>query len=171
MKAADPKFQSFTLVVAKQEGHRSHVWSDGKRFEGQFRAGLMDGRGSHVWPDGTRYDGEYREGLMHGAGCHIWADGTRYEGEYVRGRREGRGVHIWANGLRYEGLFKGGLRCDVGKLSWPDGRGAVAEVEDGVQLRLPNGHYQGQALEGKRHGRGLMRYDSGQVYERAFYFR
>ena len=36
-----------------------YEWSDGRKFEGQWKNNKMEGYGIFTWPDGRRYEGEY----------------------------------------------------------------------------------------------------------------
>lgn len=45
--------------------------------------------GIYNWSDGRRFDGDWRNNKMHGSGLFTWSDGRRYEGEYVDDKKEG----------------------------------------------------------------------------------
>jgi len=45
-----------------------------------------NGYGTFTWTDGAKYVGEFKIGLMHGRGTYIWADGTKYVGEFKDGK-------------------------------------------------------------------------------------
>ena len=45
-----------------------------------------NGYGTFTWTDGAKYIGEFKIGLMHGRGTYIWADGTKYVGEFKDGK-------------------------------------------------------------------------------------
>ena len=45
-----------------------------------------NGYGTFTWTDGAKYVGEFKIGLMHGRGTYIWADGTKYAGEFKDGK-------------------------------------------------------------------------------------
>jgi hypothetical protein len=40
----------------------------------------MDGVGVYLWSDGRRYTGEYKDDKKHGYGEYSWADGRVYSG-------------------------------------------------------------------------------------------
>ncbi len=75
--------------------------------------GVPHGRGEHVWTDGRRYEGEWMNGKASGYGTYRWPDGQRYEGEWRNDERNGHGVQTRANGTRYEG------GVPKRTLSWP----------------------------------------------------
>jgi len=39
-----------------------------------------------MWSDGRKYTGEYFEDKKHGPGVFEWADGRKYEGSWVDGK-------------------------------------------------------------------------------------
>ena len=45
-----------------------------------------NGYGTFTWTNGAKYVGEFKIGLMHGRGTYIWADGTKYVGEFKDGK-------------------------------------------------------------------------------------
>ena len=46
------------------DGH--FVWSDGKEYVGNFKAGWMEGYGELIWPDGRSYIGDWRRNKCQG---------------------------------------------------------------------------------------------------------
>jgi hypothetical protein len=42
------------------EGRGIEKWSDGRRYEGDFKNGKKDGEGNFEWPNGTKYIGSWR---------------------------------------------------------------------------------------------------------------
>jgi len=61
----------------KLHGQGIKTFSDGTRYEGEFRGGYPHGRGIVTFPNGTRYEGEWRDGDRHGQGIVTLPDGTR----------------------------------------------------------------------------------------------
>ena len=41
------------------------------------------GKGILTWSDGRRYQGNFKEDKMEGQGILTWSDGRRYEGEFL----------------------------------------------------------------------------------------
>jgi hypothetical protein len=60
-----------------------------------------------TWSNGDRYEGEFKDGKMHGKGTLNFADGKKYTGDWIEGKKTGRGVFTWRNGDRYE------IRCSL----------------------------------------------------------
>jgi hypothetical protein len=50
------------------EGRGLETWADGRRYEGDFKAGKKDGEGTFYWPNGSKYLGSWRNGKQHGLG-------------------------------------------------------------------------------------------------------
>jgi len=94
------------------EGPGIAEWSrDGQftlRYEGSFRAGLLQGTGTMVSAGGDRYSGGYRDGKRDGKGSYSTVVGDAYSGEWRDNKREGMGVLVLADGRRFEGEFRDG---------------------------------------------------------------
>eukprot|EP00933_Yihiella_yeosuensis_P038757 TRINITY_DN32694_c0_g1_i1.p1 TRINITY_DN32694_c0_g1~~TRINITY_DN32694_c0_g1_i1.p1 ORF type:complete len:347 (-),score=55.19 TRINITY_DN32694_c0_g1_i1:179-1219(-) len=92
-----------------RDGHRHGFgvlsWKDGRRYEGQFRSGVLQGDASMSWPDGRMYTGQYRNNKKHGNGILWWPDGRKYCGEWQRGMRHGHGVYTSSKGQARSGIF------------------------------------------------------------------
>lgn len=43
-------------------GRGTLVWSDGKKYEGDFVDDKREGKGTFTWPDGRQYRGDWRGG-------------------------------------------------------------------------------------------------------------
>ena len=104
-----------------KDGYRVVVFSEGGRYEGEWRDGAGNGSGVNIWPNGNRYEGEVRDGERNGFGANIWVSGQRYEGEWRDDERDGLGVQIWADGARYEGEWRDGKRTGRGVELAPSG--------------------------------------------------
>ena len=81
------------------------------------------GRGVMEWSDGRRYEGEWREDKRSGRGIYTFNDGGRYDGEFERGAFRGRGAYRFADGRRlYDGAWAGHYPTGCAAL---DGDGVV----------------------------------------------
>jgi hypothetical protein len=74
-----------------------------------------------TWSNGDRYEGQFKGGKMHGTGILSFSNGDKYIGDWVAGKRTGRGVYIWNSGVRYEGEFQNNMRTGHGNYTWIDG--------------------------------------------------
>jgi hypothetical protein len=82
------------------------TWSDGRRYEGQWRDERINGRGTFRWPDGRVYVGDWKDGTYDGTGDFTWANGDHYIGAWLQGKRNGYGRMWWKDGARYEGNWR-----------------------------------------------------------------
>ena len=75
------------------------------------------------WSDGTRYVGEWRNGLMNGMGVlEMW---TRERwGKFIGGRRNGKGRCDFPNGQVYIGRWKNGKPHGNGQFIDPEDGGS-----------------------------------------------
>lgn len=84
-----------------------HTYQNGTQFYGQFKQGQpANGRGSMLYTNGNRYDGNYRSGQRNGCGTFTFANGRRYVGEFSNDLFSGRGMWLLENGDRYIGDFE-----------------------------------------------------------------
>lgn len=107
-------------------GRGKHTWTDGRLYEGEFKAGKFWGRGRMVWhaQKGVLvYDGEYRDDVKHGTGRFLWADGRSYDGEWSMGKRHGRGHYTDSKGETKVGYWQGNQFE-----RWEDDTGAITRT-------------------------------------------
>jgi hypothetical protein len=72
------------------EGRGVETWTDGRRYEGDFKNGKKDGEGTFEWPNGNKYVGSWRNGKQHGIGVWVSSEEgamTKRQGEWVNGKR------------------------------------------------------------------------------------
>ncbi|XP_073148740.1 phosphatidylinositol 4-phosphate 5-kinase 9-like isoform X2 [Henckelia pumila] len=152
------------------EGSGNYAWSDGCKYEGEWRCGMRHGYGKLQWPSGAIYEGEFSGGYMHGTGTYVKSDHTTYkgrwrlnlkhglghqsfpngdifEGSWIRGTPEGPGKYAWANGNMYLGNMKGGKMSGKGSLTWTNGDS-----------------FEGSWLNGMMHGFGVYTWSNGSFY-------
>jgi hypothetical protein len=82
----------------------------GWRYEGQYDRDRFHGRGTAVWSDGSRYEGEWRWGLRWGRGVDTSPGGRQvYEGQFERGTFSGAGTMMVRDGRdRVRGTWHAG---------------------------------------------------------------
>lgn len=159
-----------SLLGNVPEGSGDYVWSDGCKYEGEWRCGMRHGYGKLQWPSGARYEGEFSGGYMHGNGTYTRHDhmtykgrwrlslkhglgyqnfpnGDVFEGSWIQGSPEGPGKYMWANGNVYLGNMKGGKMSGKGTLTWINGDS-----------------YEGNWLDGMMHGFGVYTWYDGGCY-------
>ncbi|KAJ8533800.1 hypothetical protein K7X08_007124 [Anisodus acutangulus] len=180
---------SGSLLGNIPEGSGKYVWSDGCRYEGEWRHGMRHGHGKLEWPSAAVYDGEFSGGYMHGEGMHIAPDkmiywgrwrlnlkhglgyqvypnGDYFEGSWIQGTPEGPGKYKWANGNIYLGNMKGGKFSGEGTLTWINGDSYEGSWLNGIMhgvgayTWIDGGCYIGTWIHGVKDGKGTF-YPSG----------
>ena len=55
--------------------------------KGNSRIGKRNGQGTVTYSDGDKYEVEYKDGLQNGQGTRTFADGRKYVGEWKDGEK------------------------------------------------------------------------------------
>ncbi|KAG5474122.1 hypothetical protein CUR178_04233 [Leishmania enriettii] len=166
---------------------------DGYEYAGEFKDGKRSGKGHCEFANGRVYEGEWRVDEMNGAGTLRGASNvdnfTEYTGGFQNGMRSGqRGRCVYANGDVYDGAWAAGKRQGFGE--WVLHRpatGAVAvahpvryrgafdrdapQASSGeAELEYADGSFYtgGMDVQMRRHGKGVHRLSSGDVFEGSF---
>lgn len=116
------------------------------RYAGEWQRGARHGRGEQTWGGGSgpyeSYAGGWSEGLFHGQGTLTLRTGETYTGGWLGGQRSGSGeARVPASGEWYVGGWEGGRYSGKGhgRFVYPDGS-----------------VYEGETLNGARHGEGVL---------------
>lgn len=48
--------------MSNMEGRGMEIWSDGRKYEGDFKNGKKDGEGTFEWPNANKYIGSWKKG-------------------------------------------------------------------------------------------------------------
>ena len=110
------------------------------------------GYGINISPEGNIYKGLWNEDKIGNYGIFIDCDGNYYKGELKNGKSEGNGEMVVKNKFRYKGEFKD---------DFPNGKGCLENFEN-------NTKYEGDILNGKKEGKGILEYEDGTKYEGDF---
>jgi hypothetical protein len=151
-------------------GQGTLEFPDGEKYVGEFKDGKQHGQGTYTFPSGSKYVGEFKDGQLRGLGTFTFSDGYKYVGEFKDGERDGQGASTSANGEKYVGEFKDGQRHGQGTLTSANGAKYVGEFKDGLlhgqgTLTFPDGEkYVGGYKDGKQHGQGTYSFASGNKY-------
>lgn len=174
-------------------GKGKWIGKDGQVYEGSWKNGLWHGEGRFVsvtgdiyqgsWEDGKRsgkglmqllsgylYRGQWQDDLPHGIGHQRDTNGDEYDGLFVMGIKHGPDgvLRIAATGDVYAGKFEQGV-MEYGKVSKAvemeeyDGWLKYGLYEGVGELRNSEGVYNGEFLSGRRHGKGCLIYDAGNM--------
>lgn len=104
------------------------------------------GLGKRFYQDGSIFNGYWEFGTTSGYGQYISSDLDIYIGEWAHGIYNGFGKSIKSNGDFIEGTFKNGII-----------QGTGIEVSCGS-------HYKGEFVDGKKHGKGLLKMNKNLEY-------
>ena len=139
--------------------------SSGENFEGEFKnKKYWRGKGKEIFENNPRnfFQGNWLDGKYHGQGLLV-RDGVRSEGTFAVGYISS-GTLTEANGDTYSGTFRGGKFHGQGKLIRKSGAHFEGEFRDGEYfagtgkeiIQGNNNFFEGQWLNGKRHGDGML---------------
>jgi len=162
--------QSYLNTTEYQTEHRTHVWPDGARYEGEWTNNQPHGYGSLTYANGAQYWGRFDHGRRQGHGVMKYANGDEYEGNWHKDQPQGTGVRRFAAGSIYEGEFKDGLQEGQGKQTYIDNtyyKGSWHQGKPhgyGKLTFISGGEYEGSFNNGKPHGKGHYYYPNGDVY-------
>ena len=72
----------------------------------------VNGQGTLTWTDGTKYEGEFKDDLANGQGTITWTNGATYVGEFKDNKRNGQGTLTFKDGDKKVGEWKDGKSVD-----------------------------------------------------------
>eukprot|EP01031_Cornospumella_fuschlensis_P024824 gene24824-29998_t len=124
------------------------TWANGNKYEGDYNNGKKHGKGVFTEANGDKYEGEWKDDLMHGKGVFTWGNGDKYDGDWEDDKKHGKGLYTWANGNKYEGDYNNDYRHGKG----------VATLAEGDM-------YDGDWNDCKKHGKGAFTWSNGNKYE------
>jgi hypothetical protein len=106
-------------VVEKKEVDKENknigttTYTDGSKYVGELKGGLMHGQGTTTYADGSKYVGEWKNGQKNGQGTTTFASGSKYVGEYKDGKYHGQGTYTFDNGQQEKVYYENGEWRDV----------------------------------------------------------
>lgn len=112
----------------------------------------------------------------HGVGTYKFADGKVYTGDFADGNRHGQGKLTQPSGDIFEGTFVDNKMTGPGRAVTQKGqREFVGEFNEGRKVKgvmrfldQPGKSYDGEWLNERPHGRGVMTHANGDVYRGQF---
>ena len=87
-------------------GSGTYMFTNGDKYEGQWKEGKMNGRGNYEFANGDRFNGDFHENKRDGTGVYVWKNKGSYTGQWKLDKREGSGVFKWENSAQYNGFWK-----------------------------------------------------------------
>ena len=113
-------------------GQGTMTYSYGNVYVGEFKDGWENGQGTYTFDNGTKYVGEFKDGLMYGQGTMTYDDGSKYVGEWKDAQLDGQGTYTYGDGSKYVGEFKNYSYDGQGTLTYGDGSKYVGEWENNM---------------------------------------
>jgi hypothetical protein len=162
------------------EGLLEHKAS-GVSYSGQWQRSLRHGRG-RLQDGACWYEGEWRDGKRCGEGRMRFSNGDKYSGQWQDDVPHGSGTMVWGKKReRYIGQWLAGKQCGRGQYFWGEPEeaepasppmspqqqqraGAGGSPAPALPRALQCNHYDGEWLEGRRHGEGVFYYADGSRY-------
>ncbi|KAH6575101.1 hypothetical protein BASA50_007111 [Batrachochytrium salamandrivorans] len=164
-------------------GSGTYTWNDGCSYQGELQDSLRHGVGKFEHPDrACSYSGGWRARKPNGQGLLRYDEKTYYQGEWKDGRRDGVGIMCYSSGNVYDGQWRDGVKSGIGKMIWkdrceeysgewkngkPNGTGTyIWRMQESMSAQYPmQNRYQGDWIDGMRHGAGVFQYSTGAIYK------
>ncbi|HAS43762.1 MAG TPA: hypothetical protein DCS93_24990 [Microscillaceae bacterium] len=83
-------------------------------YVGNVKGKQANGQGFGLYSNGNRYQGDWKNNLYHGVGTLYWSDGEYYNGNFQFGKRQGQGSYYWPNGDKFIGEWQNDKRNGLG---------------------------------------------------------
>lgn len=159
----------------EEHGYGTFVWNDGDKYVGEWRNGDFNGHGVYYYSDGDKYDGEWRDNKRTGYGTLRHSNGNYYVGYFLNNQFHGRGTWYQEHGLvSFEGNWIDDknatdvIKNDHGKKTHGKlvNDSFEADPLNGYAREdYDNGYYEGNFVNGKRHGQGKYIWNDGGRYD------
>ena len=128
-------------------------FSNGEIYKGYWNThNQRDGFGVNINPEGEIYIGLWDNDQIGSYGAFFDNEGNYYKGNLVNGKGKGEGELVIFNKVKYIGNFIDDI---------PNGRGKMINLSDGSE-------YEGDIVQGKKDGRGILKFRDGTIYEGEF---
>ncbi|KAG9160464.1 hypothetical protein Leryth_008873 [Lithospermum erythrorhizon] len=167
---SDGALYAGSLLGNVPEGSGAYIWSDGCKYDGEWRCGLRQGNGKLQWPSGAIYEGEFYGGFMHGTGTYISPRNTTYTGRWRLNLKHGLGYQTYPNGDVFEGSWMQGMPEGFGKYTWANGNVYAGNVKGGKMSGkgtltwITGDSYEGSWLNDMMHGFGVYTWNESSSY-------
>ncbi|KAK2618167.1 membrane-binding protein [Leptospira interrogans] len=113
---SDQETYEGNLKDSKPHGFGIQSFSNGTRYEGEFKEFEFDGKGKLTWNTGANesytectFQGTFKQSQKIGKGSYSCNNGEKFEGLYLEDKPNGKGKLIYSDGSKYEGEFKDGF--------------------------------------------------------------
>jgi hypothetical protein len=180
----------------KFQGKGSFIFKSGQSYIGQWANNKYNGKGKLVFKNGDIYEGDFVDGKIQGSGTYTYSSGELYVGQWANNKSNGKGKLVFKNGDIYEGDFVDGKRQGNGTLTckklknttdpngnivkdililytgqWANdlynGKGKLTVI-DTNEYDMKGSEYEGDFVDGKKHGNGIINYKNVENYTGQF---
>ncbi|KAL5005990.1 hypothetical protein ScPMuIL_017148 [Solemya velum] len=168
----------------KIHGKGELVWADGRKYVGKFKNGFLHGPGVMTIPKGEGQeeiqDANWKDGRLHGPTIITYANGDMYEGYFKEGQRSGHGIYRqgrhmadtasiyigeWDKDTKHGyGVMDDILRGEKYMGMWQDD----CRHGNGIVVTLDGMYFEGNFIQNKMSGFGLMLTDDNSCFEGEF---
>lgn len=118
--------------------------------EGDPRYWTREGTGVLRYPHGETYEGQWKLNKRQGEGAFVDPKGYRFRGNWIDDTGKGKGCEVFRSKASLDGTYDNCL---------PQGPGVLIFTQASTQYR-----YEGDFVQGKRHGKGTIFYSNGDTY-------
>lgn len=118
------------------------------------RHGVREGQGVFSYPQGAIFEGQWKAGKRHGHGYLSTQTGYKYTGQWEHDVPNGKGYESVPSKVSVDGSFEHGM---------PQGMCVLL-----YNPHLNNYRFEGEFLNGRRHGKGVVYYDTGDTFMGSF---
>ena len=133
-----------------RHGFGKLITPDSKKI-GTWRNGKFSGWGREIGKKGQVFEGKFNDGKLNGKGIYKNGDQVLYVGDFQNHLRQGKGEKITKN-YHYIGHFNKNKIDGYGKIQFFKSKEGIAEYE---------GYFKNDNIE----GRGIMKWNNGNMYE------
>ena len=128
-------------------------FSNGEIYKGSWNLNNQrHGYGINISPEGNIYKGLWKEDKVVEYGLFLDLEGNYYKGGLKDGKSDGNGEMVVKDKYKYVGTFSD---------DYPNGNGILENYENGTK-------YNGEILNGKKNGKGVLEFKDGTIYEGDF---
>ena len=166
---AFPTLQAQCVQGDCSTGYGAYVYSNGARYDGQFRNGRPHGQGRFQFADGNKYVGHLENGYRQGGGKFTFKEGHEYIGGFLKNKFHGQGKTTFVNGDVHDGQYRNHQPHGAGIYHYADGNRYEGNFENGkfngtgTMFYTDGTRYEGNWADNKKHGRGSLILANGKV--------
>ena len=143
------------LKVKPKKGFQTDLikFKNGDTFQGFYNENNQkEGYGVYVKKNSFIYKGLWKNDYIGDYGLFIEPDGNYYKGNLINGEANGEGEMLINNKIKFIGNFSHNIPNKTGKL--------INFVDNSI--------YEGDIVNGKKEGKGIIKYKNGTTYEGDF---